>query len=227
MDNWEIALSVMVGVGLSAACGFRVFIPPLVLCIAGKAGHVTFGQEFVWMDSNVALAAFGLAALLEVGAYYIPWLDNALDTVATPAAVVAGTLTSASVFGQDMSPWLKWSLAAIAGGGAAGAVQLTTTVTRGASSALTGGSANWMVSTGEGVGAVITAILAIVVIAATLWLDQPETAVGGPIEGVMAMVMLLAVILLLFMMLTVEFIPRYADRRGAHHQHRGRSANHW
>ena len=163
MDNWEIALSVMVGVGLSAACGFRVFIPPLVLCIAGKAGHVTFGQEFVWMDSNVALAAFGLAALLEVGAYYIPWLDNALDTVAAPAAVVAGTLTSASVFGQDMSPWLKWSLAAIAGGGAAGAVQLTTTVTRGASSALTGGSANWMVSTGEAVGAVITAILAIVV----------------------------------------------------------------
>ncbi len=163
MDNWEIALSVMVGVGLSAACGFRVFIPPLVLCIAGKAGHVTFGQEFAWMDSNVALAAFGLAALLEVGAYYIPWLDNALDTVAAPAAVVAGTLTSASVFGQDMSPWLKWSLAAIAGGGAAGAVQLTTTVTRGASSALTGGSANWMVSTGEGVGAVITAILAIVV----------------------------------------------------------------
>ena len=162
MDNWEIALSVMVGVGLSAACGFRVFIPPLVLCIAGKAGHVTFGQEFVWMDSNVALAAFGLAALLEVGAYYIPWLDNALDTVAAPVAVVAGTLTSASVFGQDMSPWLKWSLAAIAGGGAAGAVQLTTTVTRGASSALTGGTANWLVSTGEGVGAVITAILAII-----------------------------------------------------------------
>mgnify|MGYP002828289055 FL=1 len=121
MDNWEIALSVMVGVGLSAACGFRVFIPPLVLCIASKAGHVTFGQEFAWMDSNVALAAFGLAALLEVGAYYIPWLDNALDTVAAPAAVVAGTLTSASVFGQDMSPWLKWSLAAIAGGSAAGA----------------------------------------------------------------------------------------------------------
>ena len=163
MDNWEIALSVMMGVGLSAACGFRVFIPPLVLCIAGKAGHVTFGQEFAWMDSNVALAAFGLAALLEVGAYYIPWLDNALDTVAAPVAVVAGTLTSASVFGQDISPWLKWSLAAIAGGGAAGAVQLTATVTRGASSALTGGTANWMVSTGEGVGAVITAILAIVV----------------------------------------------------------------
>ena len=83
--------------------------------------------------------------------------------MAAPAAVVDGTLPSASVFGQDMSPWLKWSLAAIAGGGAAGAVQVTTTVARGASSALTGGSVNWLVSTGEGVGAVITAILAIVV----------------------------------------------------------------
>ncbi len=163
MDNWEIALSVMVGVGLSAACGFRIFIPPLVLCVAGKAGQMTFGPDFAWMTSDVALAAFGLAAALEVGAYYVPWLDNALDTVAAPAAVVAGTLTSASVFGAEMSPWLKWSLAAIAGGGAAGAVQLTTTVTRGASSALTGGSGNWIVSTGEGIGAVVTAILSIVI----------------------------------------------------------------
>ena len=163
MDNWEIAMSVMVGVGLSAACGFRVFIPPLVLCIAGKAGHMTFGPDFAWMDSNFALAAFALAASLEIGAYYIPWLDNALDSIAAPAAVVAGALTSASVFGGDMSPWLKWSLAAIAGGGAAGAVQMTTTVARGASSALTGGTGNWIVSTGEAVGATIIAILALVV----------------------------------------------------------------
>ncbi len=163
MDNWEIALSVMVGVGLSAACGFRIFIPPLVLCIAGKAGHMTFGPDFAWMDSNFALAAFGLAAALEIGAYYVPWLDNALDTIATPTAVVAGTLTSALVFEGDMSPWLKWSLAAIAGGGAAGAVQVTTTVARGASSALTGGTTNWIVSTGEGIGATITAVLALVV----------------------------------------------------------------
>ena len=67
MDNWEIALSVMVGVGLSAACGFRVFIPPLVLCVAGKAGQMSFGPDFAWMTSDVALAAFGLAAALEVG----------------------------------------------------------------------------------------------------------------------------------------------------------------
>ena len=162
METWELILSITVGVGLSAACGFRVFIPPLVMCIAHKAGHVSFGADFVWMESNVALIAFSIAAVLEIGAYYIPWLDNALDTIAAPAAVVAGTVTTAAMLG-DISPWLKWSLAAIAGGGAAGAVQVTTTVARGASSMLTGGTGNWVVSTGEGIGAVITAILAIVV----------------------------------------------------------------
>lgn len=40
---------------------------------------------------------------------------------------------------------------------------MTTTVARGASSALTGGTTNWIVSTGEGVGATITAVLALVV----------------------------------------------------------------
>jgi hypothetical protein len=162
MDTWQIILSVMAGVGLSAACGFRVFIPPLIIAIAAKAEHVNLGTEFAWMGSDIALVAFGLAAVLEVGAYYIPWLDNALDTIAAPVAVVAGTITSAAVFG-DMNPWLKWTLAAIAGGGAAGAVQITTTVTRGASSAITGGMGNWAVSTAEGIGSIFTAVLAIVI----------------------------------------------------------------
>ena len=164
METWELILSIIVGVGLSAACGFRVFIPPLVMCIAAKSGpgYVSFGPDFAWMGSDVALVTFSIAAVLEICAYYIPWLDNALDTIAAPAAVVAGTVTTAAMLG-DISPWLKWSMAAIAGGGAAGAVQVTTTVARGASSMLTGGTANWVVSTGEGIGAVITAILAIVV----------------------------------------------------------------
>ena len=132
------------------------------MCIAAKAGHVSFGADFVWMETNVALVAFSIAAIFEIGSYYIPWLDNAMDTIAAPAAVVAGTMTTAAMLG-DISPWMKWSLAAIAGGGAAGAVQVTTTVARGASSVLTGGMGNWVVSTGEGIGAVITAILAIVV----------------------------------------------------------------
>jgi len=163
MDNtWQLIMTVMMGVGLSAACGFRVFIPPLIISIAHKADMVDLlGTEFAWMGSDVALVVFALAATLEICAYYIPWLDNALDTIAAPAAVVAGTVMAASVFG-DMNPVLKWSLAAIAGGGAAGAVQVTTTVARGASSVITGGTGNWVVSTGEGFGAVMVTIVALV-----------------------------------------------------------------
>ena len=162
METWEIIMTVIMGVGLSAACGFRVFIPPLIISIAHQAKMVDLlGTDFAWMGSNIALAVFAVAAVLEICAYYIPWLDNALDSIAAPAAVVAGTVMSAAVFG-DMNPVLKWTLAAIVGGGAAGTVQLTTTVTRGASSMFTGGTGNWLVSTAEGVGAVLVTVLAIV-----------------------------------------------------------------
>ena len=117
----EALLLVLIGIGLSATCGFRVFIPLFGLGLAAQTGHITLAQEFAWMGSPEAVTAFGIAAALEIGAYYIPWLDNLLDTVASPAAVIAGIMVSAAVM-TDMSPLLQWSLAIIAGGGAAAAV---------------------------------------------------------------------------------------------------------
>ena len=160
MDAWQIFMMTLAGVGLSAACGFRVFVPPLAMCIAHKAGMLKFTGEFAWMGSDVALVAFSIATVLEIGAYYIPWLDNALDTIAGPAAVTAGTMTTAACL-VNVDPWLQWTLAAIAGGGAAGTVQVATTVTRGASSALTGGAGNWVVSTAEAGGSVAASLLAV------------------------------------------------------------------
>jgi Domain of unknown function (DUF4126) len=144
----ETLLSLLVGLGLSAACGFRVFVPLLVLSIAGYSGHVQFAKGFEWLASEPALIAFSVATLLEIGAYYIPVVDNFLDSVATPAAVVAGTLVTASMI-TDVSPFLRWSLAAVAGGGLAGVVQGTTVMVRGASTVLTGGLANPVVATVE------------------------------------------------------------------------------
>ena len=65
--------------------------------------------------------AFGTATIFEIGAYYIPLLDHLMDTLTTPAAVVAGTIMTASLV-TDLSPFLKWTLALIAGGGVAGLV---------------------------------------------------------------------------------------------------------
>jgi len=144
----EAVLSVMLGIGLAAACGFRIFVPLLVMSIAATAGHLQLSEGFAWIGTWPALVAFAVATTLEIAAYYIPWLDNLLDTVATPAAVVAGVIVVAACV-TDMSPYLKWTLAVIAGGGAAGAVQALTVTGRAASTATTGGAANPVVSTVE------------------------------------------------------------------------------
>jgi hypothetical protein len=158
----ETMLSIFVGIGLAAACGFRVFIPLLVVSVAALSGHLTLAPSFQWMGTWPALIAFGVATVLEIGAYYIPWLDHLLDTIATPAAVVAGTIISASVF-TNMSPFLQWTLAVVAGGSAAGLVQSGTVLTRAASLATTGGLGNPLVSTGEWVLSILTSLLAIIV----------------------------------------------------------------
>ncbi|HET6277681.1 MAG TPA: DUF4126 domain-containing protein [Candidatus Polarisedimenticolia bacterium] len=144
----EHVLGVLVALGLSAACGFRIFVPVLVISIAARTGHLVLASQFEWIGATPALIAFALATLLEVTAYYVPWLDNLLDTLATPAAVIAGIVVSASVI-VDLDPFLKWTLAVIAGGGVAGGVQLLTTGTRQVSTITTAGAANPVVSTVE------------------------------------------------------------------------------
>src|SRR5207253_9521274 len=125
----ETFLSLLVGIGLSAACGFRVFVPLLLVSIASHAGHLHLSHGFEWMGSDAALIAFATATVLEVAGYYVPWVDNLLDTISSPAAVIAGTVVAASV-AADMSPFLKWTLAAIAGGGIAGIGKRATDLTR-------------------------------------------------------------------------------------------------
>lgn len=144
----EELLSVCIGIGLAAACGFRIFIPPLIMSIAALSGHLTLSPTFQWIGTYPALITFGAATVLEITAYYVPWLDNLLDSIATPAAMVAGTIVTASMV-SGTSPFLQWTLAIIAGGGAAGLVQGATVLTRAASTATTGGIANPVIATAE------------------------------------------------------------------------------
>ncbi len=157
----DLFLSLCIGIGLSAACGFRIFVPLLVMSIATKAGHLTLVESFQWVGSDAALITFAVATCLEIAAYFIPWLDHALDVIATPVAIVAGTIATASMVG-GMSPFLKWTLAVIAGGGAAGLVQGTTVVARGASTATTGGAGNPIFAALEFIGSVIMSVLAVI-----------------------------------------------------------------
>lgn len=156
----ETLLGIFAGIGLSAACGFRVFVPLLGLSIASMSGHVTVSSGFEWIGSPVALVAFSIASALEIAAYYIPWVDNLLDVLATPAAIVAGTMAMATVV-TDMSPFLTWTLALIAGGGAAAIIQGGTVAARGTSSVTTAGMGNPVFATIELGGALFGTLLAV------------------------------------------------------------------
>jgi len=158
----ETLLGLVVGIGLSAACGFRVFVPLLGMSIASQMGYLSLSSGFEWIGSWPALIAFATATLLEIGAYYIPWLDHIMDTLATPGAMVAGSIVTASMIG-DISPFLKWSLAIIAGGGVAGAVQSGTVALRGLLTSPTGGLGNFLLATMELAGSVLTTVFAILI----------------------------------------------------------------
>jgi len=162
-------MSIMIGVALSATCGFRVFVPLLAVNIGTRAldanGQplIELAGGFDWLSSDIALMVFLVATLFEIGGYYIPWIDNLLDTIASPASIVAGTVITAS-FVTGMDPWLQWLLGVIAGGGAAGAVQATTVVARAGSTVTTGGLGNPIVASVETSGAFLGSALSIVAV---------------------------------------------------------------
>jgi hypothetical protein len=160
MSNLDLALSIVLGVGLAAATGFRVFLPMLVVSGAAYTGHLALDDSFAWLGTPTTLTMLGAAALVEVVAYYFPGVDNILDTLATPAAFVAGTILSAAVM-TDLPPIVKWTAAIIAGGGVAGVTQGITALLRAQSSAFTGGIGNLIIATAELGGALLVSLLAL------------------------------------------------------------------
>ncbi|MGH7885361.1 MAG: DUF4126 domain-containing protein [Thermodesulfobacteriota bacterium] len=137
-----------------------MFIPLLVMSIASSSGHITVSENLSWISTYPAIIALSVASLLEISAYLIPFVDNLLDVVAGPAAVVAGTLVTAS-FITEMSPFMKWAVAIIAGGGVAGSVQAVTTMARASSTAMTAGLANSIISAAEAGTSLFISILSI------------------------------------------------------------------
>ena len=163
----DLALSIVLGIALAAASGFRVFLPMLIVSGAAYTGHLQLDNSFAWLGTSSALTMLSVAALAEVLAYYVPLVDNLLDALVTPAALVAGTLVSAAVM-TDMPPMVKWTAAVIAGGGVAGLTQGLTGILRAHSTVLTGGLGNSIIATAELGGAVVISFLALVAPAAAI-----------------------------------------------------------
>ena len=156
----ETILSIFLGVGLAASVGFRVFVPLFALSLASYFNVWELNESWQWIGSLTAVVILGVATLVEIIAYYIPFVDNLLDTIAVPLAAIAGTAVMVSTV-SDLSPEITWAFAIIAGGGTAAAIAGTSSVTRLASTTTTGGIANPIVSTIETGTSIVMSIFSI------------------------------------------------------------------
>lgn len=161
-NNLEIIISILLGICLAAAAGFRVFIPLLLINIASMAGYMQLADDFAWIGSIPALIVFSVAVVVEIIGYYTPWVDNLLDLIASPLAIISGILLSGAVI-IDVNPLIKWTLMVIVGGGTSISFHLLTAKTRALSSLFTGGFANPIFSTFESISSVFITIISIII----------------------------------------------------------------
>ncbi|BAO56662.1 hypothetical protein NMS_2653 [Nonlabens marinus S1-08] len=146
--------------GLAASAGFRVFIPLLLLSFAGYMDWIPLSENWQWAGSLTAILVLTAASIFELIAYFIPYVDNALDTISIPLATVAGTLAMVTVVG-DLDPLYSWTLAIIAGGGTAAAIATTTSAARAASTTMTAGVGNPVISALEGLFSTVLSIVSL------------------------------------------------------------------
>ncbi len=168
MQEVTIIMATLMGISLAAASGFRVFLPPFLLSLAARFNVVWFldidliGTQFEFFTSTLSIVVLGIATVAEFAAFYAPWIDNALDTIATPASIMAGVAMTAIVL-EGNDPIIQWVIAIVAGGGVAAIIQSATVATRGLSSTFTFGLGNSAVATGENVASVALTLIAILI----------------------------------------------------------------
>ena len=168
MQEVTIIMATLMGISLAAASGFRVFLPPFLLSLAARFNVVWFldidllGTQFEFFTSTLSIVVLGIATVAEFAAFYAPWIDNALDTIATPASILAGVAMTAIVL-EGNDPIIQWTVAIVAGGGVAATIQSATVATRGLSSTFTFGLGNSAVATGENVASVVLTLIAILI----------------------------------------------------------------
>ncbi|MCH2268338.1 DUF4126 domain-containing protein [Candidatus Thalassarchaeum betae] len=168
MEEVTIVMATLMGISLAAASGFRVFLPPFLLSLAARFDVIWFldidlvGTQFEFFTSTLAIVVLGIATIAEFAGFYAPWVDNALDSIATPAAIIAGVSMTAIVL-EGSDPVVQWAVAIIAGGGVAATIQAATVTTRSLSSTFTFGLGNSTVATGENVASIALTLIAILI----------------------------------------------------------------
>lgn len=88
----DLISSVLLGLSLSAACGLRALVPPLIFSICVFSGFLLPESAFGWIGSPATLSVLALGACAEMAASFTAAGDRFLDLVETPAAMLIASL---------------------------------------------------------------------------------------------------------------------------------------
>jgi hypothetical protein len=160
--SWtEVIPAVGLAIGLAACAGLRAWLPLLLTGALVRADVITVGSSFSFIATNRALILFGLASAFEIVADKVPAVDHALDALGTVLRPAAATLLAASVFGSFADPLTAVALGVAVGAPTALVPHAGKSLLRAASSALTAGVANPVISVLEDLIALALFILAV------------------------------------------------------------------
>jgi hypothetical protein len=159
----EVLPSVGLAIALSACAGLRAWLPLFLAGLLSRAGILELGSAFRFLGSNKALVLFGVATVIEIAADKIPAVDHALDLLSTVIRPLAGALLAASVMGRFADPLTALALGVAVGAPSSFVPHAAKSTLRAASSALSAGLANPVLSLIEDVVSLVMFVLALAV----------------------------------------------------------------
>lgn len=165
----DLLQSIALGISLAACAGLRAWLPFFAVGLSVRLGVLPLGDSFRFLGSNVALAVFAVATVIEVLADKIPVVDHALDALSTFLKPAAGMVLAASVMWTVDDPIVALALGVMVGAPASLVPHAAKATLRGVLSPITAGLAAPILSVLEDViafGLVALAILAPFVVAA-------------------------------------------------------------
>jgi len=159
----EFLPALALAIALAASAGLRAWLPLLLAGGLARLGVLDLGPSFQFLASTKALVLFGAATAIEIVGDKIPAVDHALDVIGTPLRPAAGALLAASVLGTVTDPLTSLVVGTAVGAPSALMPHAVKSAVRAASTTVTGGIANPLLSFVEDAISLVTFILAVLV----------------------------------------------------------------
>jgi hypothetical protein len=159
----EVTSSLALAIGLAACAGLRAWLPLLLAGGLARLDVLTLGPSFGFIASDRALILFAVASVIEIVGDKVPAVDHALDMLSTVLRPAAGALLAASVMWEIRDPLVALAVGLAIGAPSAMVPHAAKSVLRAASTTLTGGLANPVISLLEDVITVGVFVFTVVV----------------------------------------------------------------